>query len=123
MYIIVGLHEHFSAFHVFHRYHILTEIMHATVIEDLKKTRGELEGEKGRTKGNKKGDLLQGRNLKRYINQVTTNPFHTHHLIWALYTNKIWIDSNQLKLEIDHNCLLKRDRSCVSFQVEIDSNQ
>ncbi|XP_030836728.1 sorting nexin-25 [Strongylocentrotus purpuratus] len=51
------------------RYHILTEIMHATVIEDLKKTRGELEGEKGRTKGNKKGDLLQGRNLKRYINQ------------------------------------------------------
>ncbi|XP_041485522.1 sorting nexin-25-like isoform X1 [Lytechinus variegatus] len=51
------------------RYHILTEIMHATVIEDLKKTRGELEGEKGRARGTKKGDMLRGRNLKRYINQ------------------------------------------------------
>ncbi|XP_071480255.1 sorting nexin-25-like [Diadema antillarum] len=51
------------------RYHILTEIMHATVIEDFKQSRGTLEGEKGKAKGSKKGDLLKGRNLKRYINQ------------------------------------------------------
>ncbi|XP_038063088.1 sorting nexin-25-like [Patiria miniata] len=49
------------------RYHIITEIMHATMIQDLKKARGP-ETDKS-TKSSGKANLLRVRNLKRYINQ------------------------------------------------------
>ncbi|PIK36408.1 putative sorting nexin-25 [Apostichopus japonicus] len=56
------------------RYHILTEIMHATILDDLKKTR-KLEADKI-PKGNSKSDLLRARNLKRYINQCKVAKTH-----------------------------------------------
>ncbi|XP_013402145.1 sorting nexin-25-like [Lingula anatina] len=55
------------------RYSIMTEIMHATVINNLKKAQG-LDIEKDTApKGTGKGDLLKARNLKRYINQLRTS--------------------------------------------------
>ncbi|XP_077984333.1 sorting nexin-25-like [Glandiceps talaboti] len=55
------------------RYHIMTEIMQATTIENLKKERGLDTDKKGSPKGHGKGDLLKARNLKRYINQCTVS--------------------------------------------------
>nr|XP_006816541.1 PREDICTED: sorting nexin-25-like [Saccoglossus kowalevskii] len=53
------------------RYQIMTEIMQATTIQNLKKERG-IETEAS-PKGQRKGDLLKARNLKRYINQCTVS--------------------------------------------------
>ncbi|XP_070553857.1 sorting nexin-25-like [Ptychodera flava] len=53
------------------RYSIMTEIMQATTIQNLKKERGLDPDKKGSPKGQGKGDLLKARNLKRYINQCT----------------------------------------------------
>ncbi|XP_033631880.1 sorting nexin-25-like isoform X1 [Asterias rubens] len=49
------------------RYHIITEIMHATMIQDLKKSRGPEADKSAKSRG--KANLLRVRNLKRYINQ------------------------------------------------------
>ncbi|XP_022086183.1 sorting nexin-25-like isoform X2 [Acanthaster planci] len=49
------------------RYHIITEIMHATMIQDLKKARGPEADKSAKSSG--KANLLRVRNLKRYINQ------------------------------------------------------
>ncbi|XP_071951023.1 sorting nexin-25-like isoform X2 [Antedon mediterranea] len=50
------------------RYHILTEIMQATNIQNMKKAKGLEAGSKA-SKGTGKGELLKARNLKRYLNQ------------------------------------------------------
>ncbi|XP_033110203.1 sorting nexin-25-like isoform X2 [Anneissia japonica] len=50
------------------RYHILTEIMQATNIQNMKKAKG-LEVGTRTSKGAGKGELLKARNLKRYLNQ------------------------------------------------------
>ncbi|XP_054164118.1 sorting nexin-25-like [Oppia nitens] len=55
------------------RFQVITEIMEATVINNLKKERGIDMNEKmfSGPITSAKGDLLQARNLKRYINQLT----------------------------------------------------
>ncbi|XP_072040154.1 sorting nexin-25-like [Amphiura filiformis] len=50
------------------RYHIINEIMQVTIIQELKKTRGQ-EAEKTLKGTGKAGDLLRARDLNRYINQ------------------------------------------------------
>lgn len=52
------------------RYNILTEIIHATTIDNLKKEQGLL-ADPSPTPGTGKGELLKARNLKRYINQLS----------------------------------------------------
>lgn len=54
------------------RYNILTEIIHATTIDNLKKEQGSMSDRANPTPGTPgKGELLMGRNLKRYINQLS----------------------------------------------------
>ncbi|KAJ8298069.1 hypothetical protein KUTeg_024600 [Tegillarca granosa] len=51
------------------RYNIMTEIIQATTIDNIKKEQGTDSVKEGSPKGKAKGDLLKARNLKRYINQ------------------------------------------------------
>ncbi|XP_037094661.1 sorting nexin-25-like isoform X2 [Pollicipes pollicipes] len=53
------------------RFNIVTEIMQATTINNLKRARGMKLTRDLRPQSASKGDLLQARNLKRYINQLT----------------------------------------------------
>ncbi|XP_078326313.1 sorting nexin-25-like isoform X2 [Crassostrea virginica] len=68
------------------RYNIMTEIIHATTIQNLKEEQNTPDkfGEKGASKGISKGDLLKARNLKRYINQLTIAKVHSEKRIHAL---------------------------------------
>lgn len=52
------------------RYNIMTEIIQATTIDNIKKEQGTDSAKEGSPKGKAKGDLLKARNLKRYINQL-----------------------------------------------------
>ncbi|XP_076054361.1 sorting nexin-25-like isoform X3 [Oratosquilla oratoria] len=53
------------------RRNIINEIMQATAINNLKKAKGVDPSRESTPQGTGKGDLLQARNLKRYINQLT----------------------------------------------------
>nr|XP_053631185.1 sorting nexin-25-like isoform X2 [Cherax quadricarinatus] len=53
------------------RRNIINEIMQATAINNLKKAKGVDLSRESTPQGSGKGDLLQARNLKRYINQLT----------------------------------------------------
>ncbi|CAC5383523.1 SNX25 [Mytilus coruscus] len=53
------------------RYNILTEIIHATTIDNLKKEQGPISDRTSPTPGIGKGELLKARNLKRYTNQLS----------------------------------------------------
>ncbi|XP_063882001.1 sorting nexin-25-like isoform X2 [Scylla paramamosain] len=53
------------------RRNIINEIMQATAINNLKKAKGLDVSKDSTPQGPGKGDLLQARNLKRYINQLT----------------------------------------------------
>ncbi|MPC38067.1 Sorting nexin-25 [Portunus trituberculatus] len=53
------------------RRNIINEIMQATAINNLKKAKGVDVSKDSTPQGPGKGDLLQARNLKRYINQLT----------------------------------------------------
>ncbi|KAK3892859.1 hypothetical protein Pcinc_003300 [Petrolisthes cinctipes] len=53
------------------RRNIINEIMQATAINNLKKAKGVDLSKESTPQGSGKGDLLQARNLKRYINQLT----------------------------------------------------
>ncbi|XP_042890697.1 sorting nexin-25-like isoform X2 [Penaeus japonicus] len=53
------------------RRNIINEIMQATAINNLKKAKGVDQSRESTPQGSGKGDLLQARNLKRYINQLT----------------------------------------------------
>ncbi|XP_061183627.1 sorting nexin-25-like [Saccostrea echinata] len=71
------------------RYNIMTEIIHATTIQNIKKEQNIPEkplkpGEKGPSRATGKGDLLKARNLKRYINQLTIAKVHSEKRIHAL---------------------------------------
>ncbi|KAK7054591.1 sorting nexin 25, partial [Halocaridina rubra] len=50
---------------------IINKIMQATAINNLKKAKGVDQSRESTPQGSGKGDLLQARNLKRYINQLT----------------------------------------------------
>ena len=52
------------------RYNIMSEIMQATSIQNLKRMKGMDTTKEFSPKGTSKGDLLRARNLPRYINQV-----------------------------------------------------
>jgi sorting nexin-25 len=52
------------------RYHIIAEIMQATIIQNLKEAKGIGAEERDAVIGHVKGEVLMNRNLKRYINQV-----------------------------------------------------
>ncbi|XP_076352448.1 sorting nexin snazarus isoform X1 [Tachypleus tridentatus] len=54
------------------RYNIMTEILQATTINNLKRSRGIDQDKESVPQTTSKGDLLQARNLKRYINQLRT---------------------------------------------------
>lgn len=71
------------------RYNIMTEIIHATTIQNLKQEQNIPDkplkpGEKGPSRGMGKGDLLKARNLKRYINQLTIAKVHSEKRIHSL---------------------------------------
>ncbi|XP_021915515.1 sorting nexin-25 isoform X2 [Zootermopsis nevadensis] len=53
------------------RYNIVTEIMQATTIHNLKKSKGLNPDKEVFSFGTGKGDMLQARQVKRYINQLT----------------------------------------------------
>lgn len=53
------------------RYKIISEIMQATTINNLKKAQGIKTDKESSPKSTAKGELLKARNLKRYINQLT----------------------------------------------------
>ncbi|XP_066961778.1 sorting nexin-25-like isoform X2 [Macrobrachium rosenbergii] len=53
------------------RRNIINEIMQATAINNLKKAKGVDQSRESTPQGSGKGDLLQARNLTRYINQLT----------------------------------------------------
>lgn len=53
------------------RYKIISEIMQATTINNLKKAQGIDTDKESSPKSTTKGELLKARNLKRYINQLT----------------------------------------------------
>ncbi|KAK7496497.1 hypothetical protein BaRGS_00012149 [Batillaria attramentaria] len=53
------------------RYKIISEIMQATTINNLKKAQGINTDKESSPKSTAKGELLKARNLKRYINQLT----------------------------------------------------
>ncbi|KAL8624041.1 hypothetical protein ACOMHN_041631 [Nucella lapillus] len=53
------------------RYKIISEIMQATTINNLKKAQGINTDKESSPKSTTKGELLKARNLKRYINQLT----------------------------------------------------
>lgn len=54
------------------RYKIMSEIMQSTTMGNLKKKKGMNIDKEFNPQSGHKGDLLQARNLKRYINQLTT---------------------------------------------------
>ncbi|XP_041357035.1 sorting nexin-25-like isoform X2 [Gigantopelta aegis] len=66
------------------RYSILSEIMHATTINNLKKAQGIKGDKESSPKGHSKGDLLKARNLNRYINQLTVAKSRCEKRIQAL---------------------------------------
>ena len=53
------------------RYNIISEIMQATTIQNLKRAKGMDTDKDTSPKGTTKGDLLKARNLKRYLNQLS----------------------------------------------------
>ncbi|KAG1651280.1 Sorting nexin-25 [Nymphon striatum] len=53
------------------RYKIMTEIMHSTTINNLKKAKGMGADKQFHPQGTGKADLLEARHLPRYINQLT----------------------------------------------------
>lgn len=53
------------------RYKIISEIMQATTINNMKKAQGINTDKESSPKSTAKGELLKARNLKRYINQLT----------------------------------------------------
>ncbi|ELU04949.1 hypothetical protein CAPTEDRAFT_89225 [Capitella teleta] len=53
------------------RYNIISEIMQATTIQNLKRAKGMDTDKETAPKGTMKGDLLKARNLKRYLNQLS----------------------------------------------------
>ncbi|XP_067663522.1 sorting nexin-25-like isoform X1 [Haliotis asinina] len=71
------------------RYNIISEIMHATTINNLKKAQGiktaaKMHEKESSPKSTTKGELLKARNLKRYINQLTVAKSRCEKRIQAL---------------------------------------
>ena len=52
------------------RYNIMSEIIAATSIQNLKRMKGQSTSKEMSTKSTSKGELLRARNLTRYLNQV-----------------------------------------------------
>ncbi|XP_050715248.1 sorting nexin-25-like isoform X2 [Eriocheir sinensis] len=70
------------------RRNIINEIMQATAINNLKKAKGLDVNKDSTPQGPGKGDLLQARNLKRYINQLTYAKAQCERRITVLKTGK-----------------------------------
>ena len=107
------------------RFQIITEIMEATVINNLKKERGIDLNEKmfSGPITTAKGDLLQARNLKRYINQLTFAKNQCEKRINAING----VTSGQLLPQTDShirsNALPQPNRKTVlGFRVIMDSD-
>ncbi|KAK3599208.1 hypothetical protein CHS0354_012814 [Potamilus streckersoni] len=66
------------------RFNIITEIMQATTINNLKKAQGTNSDKQGSPKSLSKGELLKARNLKRYINQLTVAKSRCEKKIYSL---------------------------------------
>ncbi|KAL3879426.1 hypothetical protein ACJMK2_031724 [Sinanodonta woodiana] len=66
------------------RFNIITEIMQATTINNLKKAQGSSSDKQGSPKSLSKGELLKARNLKRYINQLTVAKSRCEKKIYSL---------------------------------------
>ncbi|XP_064621309.1 sorting nexin-25-like isoform X2 [Lineus longissimus] len=58
------------------RYYIMSEVMQAATINNLKKEKGIDAGKSPAAKGTTKGHLLKARDLKKYINQLTVCKVH-----------------------------------------------
>ncbi|XP_042241233.1 sorting nexin-25-like isoform X2 [Homarus americanus] len=75
------------------RRNIINEIMQATAINNLKKAKGVDLSRESTPQGSGKGDLLQARNLKRYINQLTYAKAQCERRISILNTGKVAVES------------------------------
>ncbi|XP_045616158.1 sorting nexin-25 isoform X2 [Procambarus clarkii] len=73
---------------------IINEIMQATAINNLKKAKGVDLSRESTPQGSGKGDLLQARNLKRYINQLTYAKAQCERRINILNSGKVAIESS-----------------------------
>ncbi|XP_045616157.1 sorting nexin-25 isoform X1 [Procambarus clarkii] len=76
------------------RRNIINEIMQATAINNLKKAKGVDLSRESTPQGSGKGDLLQARNLKRYINQLTYAKAQCERRINILNSGKVAIESS-----------------------------
>ncbi|XP_062594702.1 sorting nexin-25-like isoform X2 [Saccostrea cucullata] len=104
------------------RYNIMTEIIHATTIQNIKKEQNIPEkplkpGEKGPSRAMGKGDLLKARNLKRYINQLTIAKVHSEKRIHALGGP----DYKSYETTEDPEGMVTKSTKILSFEEVMDS--